>query len=44
MPKVGEAVLPRADVAEQLNDEGVINLEFPTERHRGRGRHEQVLG
>jgi hypothetical protein len=45
MPKLGDAAaLPRSEVAEQLNNDGVINVGFPTGECRGRGRHEQTLG
>jgi hypothetical protein len=44
MPKLGDAGLVRPDVAAQLNDDGVINVGFPTGECRGRGRHEQTLG
>ena len=45
MPKLGDAAaLPRSEVAEQLNDDGVINAGFPTGECRGRRLHEQTLG
>jgi hypothetical protein len=44
MPKLGDAVLAGPEVAEQLNDDGVIKVGFPTGECRGRGRHEQTLG
>src|ERR1700712_1355400 len=35
MPKLGEAAVPRPDVAEQLNDEGVFNVRIPTDNGTG---------